>query len=346
MDKLAAFVAALGLVFFGYASAATTLPATKSSSSPASMPRPAAQTQTYSVIPVDGQIGLHFTADFLKTCLDQIDRNKPDIIILKINSPGGSVAETEKIIELLTTRTKVRTVAYVERAISAAAIISLSCKEIYVDQRAVIGGAYAYTTNSWNMPAEIGEKMQSIWRASCRSAAELGGHQSIIAESMIDKDIELSLGEKDGRPIVVEGSEPGKAFKRKGKILTMTASEAVACGLAESTTTTWEDFRAKLGVKAWKEDAVAVRLYTIRKKEVDEAVATIERLKKAFDSAISQTINENSNRAAAPLAQAVSILGQVADLAKKYPGLQLDEEKIRDLMRELEGHRARIQRGG
>jgi hypothetical protein len=103
-------------------------------------------------------------------------------------------------------------------------------------------------------PQNIEEKFQSILRAEFRRAAELGGHPPLIAQAMMDADIELQLVERRGKPAVVE-AEPGATgniFKHRGRILTLTANEARGCGISVGTAGTLEHAAPLLGLKGWR----------------------------------------------------------------------------------------------
>ena len=227
-------------------------PASKAAPTPA--PAPASQPvvpagPTYFIIPIKQEVGVYVTAAYIEQALKDADRLKATVVVLEVDSPGGLTGEAVKIIDSLCKAKDIRLVAYIKSAISAAAIISLSCKEIYLDERATIGGALSFAMGP-ALPEEINEKMQSIWRASCRSAAEMGGHQSILAEGMVDKDIEIQIVQQNGRPLVKEGLG-SNMLKRKGKLLTMTAKEAIACGLANGIVAGYDDLGARLGLSGW-----------------------------------------------------------------------------------------------
>lgn len=206
---------------------------------------------TYVLVPVKGVIGEDFTADLMEAFLQQGKRLAPTVFVLEIDTPGGSTREAEAIIDKICAHKEVRCVAFVHNAISAGAAITLACRDIYMTDDAKIGGAVSFAVGSSGIPRDVGEKMQSIWRAVCRKAAEGGDHPSLIAEAMVDPEFELTM-RKEGDKVVVERNGAGKVLKAKGRILTLTAKEAVSCELAKGIVANIDELGTRLSLTGWQ----------------------------------------------------------------------------------------------
>ena len=204
----------------------------------------------YYAIPIIGEIGVEVRADILKRALADVSQKKPDVLILHFDSPGGSVAEAERILAVLAGIKGVRLVAHVRRALSAAAVIAMACPEICMTRDGTIGAAVPYRIGPNGTPQVVEEKFQSAIRAASRSAAEMGGHSALIIEGMMNADLQLGIKIAEGKPTVVKG-QGDKALKAKGKILTLTPKEAVACGLAKGVADTVDSVKDPLGLKEW-----------------------------------------------------------------------------------------------
>jgi len=213
---------------------------------------------TYLRIPIKGVIGTDFTAGSMQHYLRLAAKLRPTVIILEIDTPGGSVTNAESIINQIIESKDYRYVAFVRRALSAGAAISLACPEIYVTETATVGAAVSYFANQQgapvSLPKDVAEKFQSAWRAVCRKAAQHGKHPGILAEAMIDAEFALTMRKEKGR-IVLERNGAGKEIKAKGRILTLTANEAVACGLARGIVPSLESLSGKLKLANWREVA-------------------------------------------------------------------------------------------
>lgn len=211
---------------------------------------------TYYVIPLKGDVGIHILARLLERSLEDAKKRNPDVVVLEVDSPGGMTVEAEKIIKVIRKyNDDLRIVAYVKKALSAAAVLSMACREIYADPGATFGAATAYQMTSFGLPQEISEKMQSAWRATARSAAEAGGHNSLLVEAMIDSSVELYRIEEDGKVVVKKGRNRrgGKQICAKGRILTLTAKELKEINLARDVVDGYKELGTSAEVGTWEE---------------------------------------------------------------------------------------------
>jgi hypothetical protein len=216
---------------------------------------PALEAPTYLLIPVKGVIGRDFTAATMKAYLQSAEKQKANVVVLEVDTGGGDVHDAEEIIDLIIAHKGLRFVALVRRALSAGATITLACKDIYVTEGAIIGGAVSYRLGQnglpVQMPPDVAEKFQSIWRAVCRKAAEHGGHPSLIAEAMVDPAFALTM-RKEGDKVVLERNGKGDVLKANDRLLTLTAREAVSCQLAKGIVDNLDALGGQLSMSGWK----------------------------------------------------------------------------------------------
>jgi membrane-bound serine protease (ClpP class) len=106
--------------------------------------------------------------------------------------------------------------------------------------------------------AQLGEKEISYVRGEFRATAEHNGHSPLLAEAMVDPDVAVFLAFDDDTPRVVSSSEveqlrrsdPGariETVSEKGKLLTMTTTEAERVGFANSAPSSLDEFIRSLG---------------------------------------------------------------------------------------------------
>jgi len=279
---------------------------------------PKASKFSYYVVPVKGVIGKDLTSKLMETYLHQAKRFSPSVVVLEVDTPGGNTAEAGKILSLMIKSKDLRFVALVREAGSASIAITLACRDIYMIKGAKIGAATPYSVNRRGqpvvLPKDIAEKFQSWWRATCRTAAQHGGHSPLIAEAMIDRDFALTMRIKDGQK-VFERDGRGKILKPRGKVLTLTAEEAVDWGLAKGFVDDYADLGRQLSMKGWRPvGTTAVRIaaaraeYLIRtlpeghpdrvileKKQQEIRLQAVENLRKAIpdaERAYSQALKE------------------------------------------------------
>lgn len=165
------------------------------------------------LIPIHGDIdrGLSF---FVQRMLRRAQiENVP--VILEINSNGGLITAAQEIKDALL-ESEVTTIAYVRRrALSAAALIAISCHRIYMEPGSEIGAATPVMLAGPGIAAAE-EKFVSAFKAEFRASAEARQRPVAIAEAMVDKN-------HDG----IEG------IVKRGEIVTLTTEEAFEHGYCD-----------------------------------------------------------------------------------------------------------------
>jgi membrane-bound serine protease (ClpP class) len=168
--------------------------------------KPAKKT-TVIVIPVRDEI-----ADPVLYILRRGLKEQVDVVVLDMNTPGGSAATALEMMEALN-KFSGTTVTYVNNeAMSAGAFISAATEEIWFAPDGIIGAAAAVTSEGQDIPETMRLKLNSFLRAKIRAISEGKGYRGEVVSAMIDKDYELKIGDK--------------VLKAKGELLSLTATEA------------------------------------------------------------------------------------------------------------------------
>src|SRR5262249_56202037 len=143
---------------------------------------------------------------------------------LEINTFGGRVDAAVLIGDVLW-NAGVRTVAFVNRrAISAGALIALAAEKIVMADGGTIGAATPVQIGQPGSPAQpVEEKTVSFVRKEFRATAESRRRPPLIAEAMVDPDVEI--------PGLIE----------KGKLLTLTTEDALRHQMADFRADTIEE---------------------------------------------------------------------------------------------------------
>ncbi len=232
--------------------------------------------KTVVVIPVEEQVdfGLHA---FLKRAVARALEKKPDVIVFKINTYGGELQSAFDIVDLLAGISACSTYAFVEqKAISAGALISLSCNRIAMGNSTTIGDC-APITQGQDGIVMLGEKIQSPLRAKFRTLAEKNGYPSLLAQAMVSADLGVVVAEKAEGGSEQFTAKQWEAFGEKGQakfkshkilvpegqLLTLTDREAKQYGFSLDSYAGAEEFIAargwtKIGEEAesWSEKLV------------------------------------------------------------------------------------------
>jgi membrane-bound serine protease (ClpP class) len=181
------------------------------------------------VIAVEGVIDLGL-APFVQRALEDAAELEADAVILEVNTFGGRVDAAVVIRDALL-RSRRQTVAFVnKRAISAGALITLAADKVVMARGATIGAA---TPVQMGGPGEaskpVDEKSVSYVRKEFRATADARKRPGLIAEAMVDADVEI----------------PG--LIAKGKLLTLTTEEALLHKVADLEADSLDELRHKLG---------------------------------------------------------------------------------------------------
>jgi membrane-bound serine protease (ClpP class) len=170
------------------------------------------------VIPIQNEIEDALTF-LIRRGVKEAIKNKADILIIHMDTPGGKVSSTLDILKILEKFPhQDQTYTFIDPwAVSAGALISAGTRHIYMSPSAIIGAAApvmsSATGGTQELPSTMEEKMNSALRAQIRAFAERNGHRPDVFNAMVDKD----------QGLTINGSE----VVPKGKIVTLTATEAI-----------------------------------------------------------------------------------------------------------------------
>ncbi len=182
------------------------------------------------VAEVSGMIDLGI-APYISRVIREAEAAGAAAVVLDINTFGGRVDGAVQVRDALLAA-KVQTIAFVNpRAISAGALITLAAEKIVMANAATIGAAAPVQGGQpgGEMKA-ASEKTVSYVRKEFRTTAESRGRDPVIAEAMVDLDIEI------------------KGLVEKGKLLTLTTTEALERKIADARASSVEEALAAVGI--------------------------------------------------------------------------------------------------
>jgi membrane-bound serine protease (ClpP class) len=176
--------------------------------------------------------------------------NGVEYLIFEIETYGGLVKSADDIAKylILDIGKKARTVAYVTtEAISAGAMISVSCQDIVMLENTTIGDCAPIALGG-KLEGVEREKNESFIRGAFDRAAKANGYPQALLRAMVSMQIEVYRVKnlKTGEDEFVEGvrldeMDPNeydlgkkKLIVEKDKLLTLTASDAVEYGIARA----------------------------------------------------------------------------------------------------------------
>lgn len=166
-------------------------------------------------------------APYIKRVIKEAEQKKAQYIIFNINTFGGRVDAATQIKDAILD-SKVKTIAFInKRAISAGALIALSCDKIIMVKGSSIGASTVVNETG----QKSSEKYQSYMRAEMRSTAERTGRRTDVAQAMVDERIIVKDLADDSTTLV-----------------TLTSEEAIKIGFADTILTDTQQILDYLGV--------------------------------------------------------------------------------------------------
>ena len=189
-------------------------------------------------VPINGTIDLGLPP-FIKRTLEEAKTKNASAVIFDINTFGGRVDAATQIKDAILA-SDIETIAFINRrAISAGALISLSCEKIFMTGGALIGAATAV-----DMSGKKGsEKVISFMREEMASTAEKRGRNKEIARGMVDEDLSFTHLVIDGDSMLVNDIEG----RKEGKLISLTTDQALKYQIADGTFETVSSIIDSLG---------------------------------------------------------------------------------------------------
>ena len=211
-------------------------------------------------IPIEGTIDLGLPP-FIERSISEAEENNAKTIIFEVNTFGGRVDAATQIKDAILD-SKVPTVAFInKRAISAGALISLSCEKVFM-----AGGATIGATTAVDMQGnKASEKVISYMREEMAATAEKRGRDTYIARGMVDEELEfpnkvikefINDGEDldtiktkvyylviDGDTVIVDDIEG----RKQGNLITLTTEQSLKYKIADASLENFEAVLDSLG---------------------------------------------------------------------------------------------------
>lgn len=206
----------------------------EAASAPATM-----RSGTVYVIPLDQKIesGLE---KFLERGFKEAKNQGAALIVLEVNTPGGRVDNAENIGQMIA-GSSIPTVAFIQgNAASAGSYIALHADKIAMRPDSAIGAAALVDSSGQavNSPKEI-----AYWKSKMSAAADLQHRNPRIAEGMVDPSITVDMPEIN-------------RTKEKGQIISLSSSEALKVGYADTLADSTEEVIHWMGYNG--EDTIRV----------------------------------------------------------------------------------------
>ena len=238
---------------------------------------------------------------YIQRGIREAEEANADAIIFDVNTPGGLVTAAVEIIDSIQ-RTNIPTIAYVNTdAISAGAMISLSCDQIIMKPGGAIGDSAPVSMQPGAAQEIESEKIISYIRGKIKATAERQGKNPDIAAAMVDKRLVL-VRLMDGEVVALrpdaylelkDAGEEMEVIVAEGELLTLTAEEATQYNLADGSAETVSDLLAMYQIVEINETRKVLTKEVALQKETElgsTRVKTIKSLENAMIQEVATTV--------------------------------------------------------
>jgi hypothetical protein len=195
-------------------------------------------------------VGVYLTAYALEQARpmleEEIGNDKSGVVVLRVSSGGGALFEIQRVSDEIqfNYKPRFRVVAWIESAISAAAMSSLCIEEIYFTP---VGNFGACTGWFGNLQAVKGVELERVL-AMMRSISARGGyHPDIMRAMQIQYPLSCTIDE-DGKIHWYGDTVSGKIIvNRDGEILTFNEKNAREVYFSKGTAATIQELQQLMG---------------------------------------------------------------------------------------------------
>lgn len=275
--------------------------------------------------PLD-MVGTYMNSGALKESVQRLEDDKPDIVVLQINSGGGYALEVPKLNEYIHKEMKprFRVVAWIQSAISAAAMTAHVIEEIYFLPKGNYGACTMFSmTGPGQAKAAEGRSLEEVLFGMEKVSA-MGRYDPLIMRAMqIEQPLSCDIDENG--VVVWRGDVNGQyVVNPKGRILTFNSQDAVKYKFAKGVAET-KDQLAKLliGDTEWVEVGQDANKYQEEYRQVThEAELAQNQMQLKLNQAMMQATQQNdAAERGKHIGQAKRIVSEMKAYARKSAGI-------------------------
>lgn len=190
-------------------------------------------------------VGQFITADSLDRCIPFLEKEHIDVVVLRINSGGGALLEIQKLSDEIEykLKPKFRTVAWIEHAISAAAMTAHCMEEIYM----MPGASYGACTGWYGQLVAVkGRELDEILYMMEKISAR-GKHDPQIMRAMQIMDPLSCNIDENGDVKWFQNLNGQYIVNPEERILCFNSQDAMKYKFAKGVAATYEELGKAMG---------------------------------------------------------------------------------------------------
>lgn len=193
-------------------------------------------------------VGVYMMAKPLRDAIPMLKKDNVDIVVFRINSGGGALLEIQKLSDVIYNeyRKDFRTVAWIDYAISAAAMTSHCIEEIYMTPE----GAYGACTGwSGQLQAIKDRGLEEVLFQMERISAR-GNHDPQIMRAMqIMEPLSATVSDRGQVSFYQDTTSGNLVLNPKGRVFTFTSETAAAVRFSSGTASTLDELAKAMNLQ-------------------------------------------------------------------------------------------------
>ncbi len=197
---------------------------------------------------VENMVGREISVAAFKNVVPLLEKAKVDVVILRVNSGGGLSLEMPRFQDLFeqSYKPKFRTVAWIESAISAAAMSPWTIEEYYFLPQGNMGACTEF--NMGNMKASTGFKLEEVLLRMEKASAWGKKDPRIMRAMQIQEPLSVDIDENG--EVHWRQDENGQYLLNRAKeVFTINANDAVKFKFAKGIAANRDELVKKMGLQ-------------------------------------------------------------------------------------------------
>jgi len=197
------------------------------------------------VITAEGMVGMQMSSTPLRDAIPMLKEEGVDLVVFKVKSGGGYLLEIQQLSDVLHNEYKkeFQIVAWIDSAISAAAMTALTIEDIYFMPHGNFGAATGW---SGQLVAMKGRGLEAVYYKMEKISARGDKDAKVIKSMQHNWELSYDINEETGA-VTFYQNQAGEFILNDGTdVLTFSSDEAVHCGFSEGTAGTIEELQALL----------------------------------------------------------------------------------------------------
>ncbi|MFG0252097.1 MAG: hypothetical protein ACF8NJ_04405 [Phycisphaerales bacterium JB038] len=259
------------------------------------------------------------------------------IAVLVFNSGGGMLLEIEPMSDLIEEyKGKIRVVAWIKSAISAAAMTAHAIPEIYFMPEGHYGGCTGFFGTGSGYQEVSGQALEEVLLMMER-ISERGGYDPLIMRKMQVNWFALSADISPDGVVSFHPDDSGEYMvNAEGKILTFNSETAMQFGFGKGVAETEQELADLLQLTEWQRADFGEEIMLDWRDNIKTAEAEIPKIRVKLDRALGEAGSGNERTRRRALGQARNYLRQLQVWLKKAEIICMMNGINEDVLRQID----------